>query len=129
VNPFLRSPSGLGTTVISLEKTEWEPNAPEPELRLVALYAAHSEGVKTWLSIEPIIPGVTYPEKIVQETKDYVDWYVLGAFNYYRQLSNLKKEDLQEWYNTHVKQAINLLESLNKDYYIKKELRRWIWLR
>ena len=116
----------LGTTVISLKPTDWEPYAPSPEERLAALKLAHSEGVKTWLSIEPIIPGITYPELIVAETMDYVDWFVLGAFNYSKRLGGISEAALREWYRTHVFDAIQILKDNGKGFHVKKELRRYL---
>jgi len=117
----------LGTTVISLKRTDWEPNAPPPEERLEALREAHEEGVKTWLSIEPIIPGITYPQLIVAETLDYVDWYVLGAFNYFSRFArNMKKFMLREWYRRHVREAIETLEINGRPYFVKRELRLYL---
>jgi len=116
----------LGTTVISLKPTDWEPYAPSPEERLEALKIAHSEGCKTWLSIEPIIPKVTYPEHIISETLDYIDWYVLGAFNYSKIIANVNKTMLKIWYEAHVVEAIKALRSYGKEFYIKKELRKYL---
>jgi len=115
----------LGTTVISLEATGWEPKAPPPTERLNALEFAHtSKGiVKTWISIEPIIPGTTDPFEIIRKTYRYTDWYVLGAFNYaYR--FGFEKSDLKRYYELYIPEAIKLLESLGKPYLIKKELKR-----
>ena len=118
----------LGTTITTIDDSaasDWEIKAPPPSMRLKALYEAKKKGVKIWLSIEPVIPGTTYPETIIRKTW-YVDWYVLGAFNYVKQLGFRYSEDLRAWYLKHVKAAIKLLESLNKRYYIKKELRRYL---
>ncbi|RLG77838.1 MAG: hypothetical protein DRO12_01065 [Thermoprotei archaeon] len=124
---FLRHPNmWLGTTVISLEPTDWEPYAPSPEERLSALKSAHSKGVRTWLSVEPIIPRTTYPELIVGETLDYVDWYVLGAFNYSGRLAKMGKDVLKGWYRDHVVQAISILRSHGREFHIKKELRKYL---
>ena len=116
----------LGTTVISLERTYWEPHAPSPEERLAALELAHDEGVKTWLSIEPIIPSITYPERIVIETLDYVDWYVLGAFNYSKRLGGVGEASLKDWYRLHVNNAVQILVHESKPFHIKKELKRYL---
>ena len=120
----------LGTTLTALDSRVaylWEPGAPSPVLRVVALERAREAGVRTWVSIEPIIPGVTYPEAIVEETVDFVDWYVLGSLNYVRQLRLPYREpDLREWYREHVVRALELLSGYGKPYFIKKELRRII---
>ena len=131
----------IGTTVITLDTyiaRQLEPRAPSPIGRLKALKWMHDMQVKTWLSIEPIIPYVTYPEDIVEATKDFIDWYVLGAFNYSERImlpkvnnhipddGKFTRQELAEWYGIHVKKAIELLESYGKKYYVKKELRRYL---
>ncbi|RLG59857.1 hypothetical protein DRN86_03580 [Candidatus Geothermarchaeota archaeon] len=131
----------LGTTITTLSDNVaevLEPGATLPSARLAALKFAHEKGVKTWISIEPIIPYVTYPEDIVRETAEYVDWYVLGSLNYWRLLRIPKicdpmpedgmftSRDLAMWYNKHVPETVKILESLGKDYFIKKELMRWL---
>ena len=120
----------LGSTVIVLDKTEWEPYAPEPMDRLKALKFAKKKklGIKTWLSIEPIIPKLTWVEDIVNEALDYVDFFVLGAFNYTKQLGvKFIDEELKiKWYRKHVPKAIELLKKYNKRFLIKRELRRYL---
>ena len=65
--------------------------------------------------------------QIIEETKDYVDWYVLGALNYTKQLKlPYTKQQLKDYYMKHVVAAIRLLESLNKKYHIKKELKKYL---
>ena len=118
----------LGATVVSLERNEYEPLAPPPEDRLEALKQAKQRGVKTWLSIEPIIPSITYPEDIVEVTLGYVDWYVLGSLNYCRQLKlhSLTEGTLKLWYAAHVKSAVELLKKHGKQFHIKRELLKLI---
>jgi len=117
----------LGTTVISLEKTWFEPKAPPPSERLKYIKEAHEKGVKTWLSIEPIIPETTFPEEIVEQTLNYVDFYVLGAFNYAKQLGfKYTKEQLKKWYLNHVKEAVKILNKNKKQYHIKIELLKYL---
>jgi len=116
----------LGTTITSLGITEWEPLAPPPIERLEALRKAHDAGVKTWVSIEPIIPEVTDPHLIIASTHGYVDWYVLGAFNYAGMLAPSMKHKLREWYLQHVPRALALLQDLSKPFFVKKELKRYL---
>ena len=116
----------LGSTVISLRQTDWEPYAPHPLERLKALRFAHNKGVKTWLSIEPIIPGVTDAEAIIRESLSYIDWYVLGSFNYSERLAKIPKSQLKKWYKEEIPKAVKLLEEHGKPYHIKKELQNII---
>jgi len=125
---FSNAEMWLGTTAIVLDKTSWEPLAPEPMVRLNALKYAKKFGIKTWLSIEPIIPKLTWPEEIVEETLDYVDFYVLGSFNYAKQLGyKFVDEELKaKWYRKHVVNAIEILKEHNKQFIIKKELKKYL---
>ena len=120
----------LGTTITTIDDSEasyWEPNAPPPSARLEALKLARSKGVKTWVSIEPIIPKVTYPLEIVEESVDFVDFYVLGAFNYTKLLHiDITEEMLKEWYRSHVPPTISALKGYGKSLFIKKELRKYL---
>jgi len=117
----------LGSTVISIDKNDWEPYAPTPKSRILALSIAHDDGVKTWMSIEPIIPGVTKPEEIIKETWEYVDYYVLGSLNYPRQLKlPFTEAELKRYYMEHIPRAVRLLRELDKKYTIKKELKRYV---
>jgi len=117
----------LGTTIISTRKTDLEPLAPEPRDRIVNLEAAKVFGIKTWVSIEPIIPGITDPTEIIMETLESADLYILGAFNYTKQLGfEITEEEKKAWYQKHVPKAISLLKSYGKQFFIKKELRRYL---
>lgn len=130
IDIMLQGDIWLGTTITTTDDkaaSDWEPRAPPPSARLRALYEAKRKGVKTWISIEPIIPGTTYPEIIIRKTLWYVDWYVLGSLNYVKQLKlAFREEDLRQWYEKHVKPAIKLLKELNKPFHIKKELRKYL---
>jgi len=120
----------LGTTVITLINSVaavLEPNAPNPWLRLEALKIAKEYRVGTWLSIEPIIPTIPDLLDIIKYSKDFIDYYVLGAFNYPKHLGfNLSREELRRYYQYEIPKAIELLESYGKKYFIKKELRKYL---
>ena len=114
----------LGTTVVTLEKWQkYEPKVPSPFERLHALRLAKEYGVKTWLSIEPLIPQKN-PEAIIKISADFVDYYVLGSLNY--RLLGFRKEELRKFYKEKVPQMINLLEELGKEFVIKKELKKFL---
>lgn len=95
---------------------QWEPNAATPLNRLLALSTAHERGIKTWVSLEPVIyPSQTL--KLIEESYAYVDLYKIGTINY----SERKKEI--DWKDFGQK-AVKLLETLGKEYYIKDDLRK-----
>jgi len=120
----------LGTTIIDItDKARLlERNAPNPLERIRALeFAKKSRKVKTWISLEPIIPGISYPWSIVDITKDFIDFYVLGSFNYSKRLGfNISEQEKKQWYREHVKKAIIEMTIWHKQYFIKKELRKYL---
>jgi len=126
----------FGTTIVTVDPLEakyLEPGAPDPQQRMISLRVAKmfSEKIKTWISIEPIIPEVTDPQEIIMYTSDYVDYYVLGAFNYSERLADklgrkYTKEQLKRYYREHIPGVIKTLEELGKQYHIKKELKRYL---
>lgn len=120
----------LGTTVTTLSDElagSLEPGAPHPRARLEALRVAHEAGVKTWLSVEPIIPLAT-TLKVVCESMEFVDFYVLGSLNYAERLGLLEGDSklLESWYKALVPRMVEVLERHNKQYIIKKELKRYL---
>jgi len=116
----------LGTTLTSTHPNIYEPNAPTPIQRMNALYKAYKHGVKTWISLEPIIPDITYPETIIMLTYAFTDFYVLGALTYNRELLDISRHRLKKWYNKHVPRAIKFLELKHKKYHIKNNLKKYL---
>jgi len=72
----------FGMTLTSTEAIPDEPFATPNPQRLETLKKAHDMGIETWASIEPWIPNVTFPEQILAASKEFVDFYILGAFRY-----------------------------------------------
>jgi DNA repair photolyase len=59
----------------------WEPGAALPSDRIAALKLAHERGIKTWVSLEPVIdPAQTLA--LVEATHEYVDFYGVGKWNH-----------------------------------------------
>jgi len=106
----------LGMTVISLMANRYEPRASRPISRLHVLEEAHRRGIRTFISIEPWIPGITDPVKIMKATRRYVDWYILGKLNYLHVPP--------EFYKRHMPRVMEFVESEGIKVFIKKELRR-----
>ena len=123
---LLASNVWLGTTVTSLNDILDEPLAPPNSDRIEALLTAHETyKIKTWMSMEPIIPKVTIPRKIVEKTHEFVDYYVLGKLNYAKRFGYAPSDNFfDDWYRRHVSPAVKLLKELGKPFFIKKELRK-----
>lgn len=113
----------LGTTLTStsIDKISDEPNAPSNYARMSALETAHEEHhIKTWVSIEPWIPNLTDPIRIIEMTYSFVDWYVIGKLNYAKHFGYIIPQD---YYRKELPKVIEFCEELGINYLIKKELR------
>lgn len=95
--------------------TEFEPNAPAPADRMAALREAHERGIPTWVSLEPVIDPQQALE-IIRQTHAFVDTYKVGRWNYDKRAATIDWPKFRE-------EVVALLDSLGKDYYIKKDLR------
>ena len=102
------------TFIDESQSLEWEPKAALPEDRIKAIRQAKEKGIRTWVSLEPVIDPEQSLE-IIRQTKDFVDKYKVGKLNYH------KREKEINW-TRFAKEAIALLKKYNKDYYIKKDL-------
>ena len=73
---------GVTLTFISeVDSYIWEPHAAPVVHRLDSLKAAHEAGIKTWVSMEPVIdPQQTLD--LIRLTYRYVDHYKVGRWNH-----------------------------------------------
>ena len=92
----------------------WEPGASLPQHRIKALQEAHSLGIQTWASLEPVIDPAQSLQ-IIRETKDFVDEYKIGRWNHD------PRADRIDW-KAFGQEAVELCRTLGKKYYIKKDL-------
>lgn len=78
-----RNRFGVTLTGLSPEHAlRWEPNAPLPTQRLASLATAHRKGIRTWVSLEPVInPELTLD--IIQRTFPFVAHFAVGKLNYH----------------------------------------------
>ena len=63
-------------------RKRWEHNAPSIESRMQSMRTAHQMGIKTWVSLEPVID----PEEalmVVRKLADSVDVWKVGKLNHY----------------------------------------------
>lgn len=106
-------------TFVDEEKSkEWEVNASSPNDRMETLKFAHSMGIETWVSLEPVIePSESL--KIIELTHEFVDLYKIGILNYNELSKTLDCKDFGT-------KAIKLLEKYNKKYYIKDDLKKYL---
>ncbi len=110
----------------SLKSCDWEPLAAYPWERILTLKRAHTLGIRTWVSLEPVIdPHVTI--QIIEETHTFVDLFKVGKLNYADKLPETFKSQVKDinWHKF-VEDAITTLEHYDCKYYIKKDLRRFL---
>jgi DNA repair photolyase len=97
---------------------KWEPGAALTEARIKSLYQAHEKGIKTWVSLEPVL----YPEvtlEIISQTHAMVDMFKVGTLNYHPHSRSI------DWHKFAV-DVKNRLTETKCDYYLKEDLRKWL---
>ena len=96
-----------------------EPGTDGPGVRLEALERAHSRGIFTWVSLEPVLdPEVSL--EIIRRTHDIVDHYKIGTLNHVDCSTTPK-----QW-RQFAKRAVDLCTAYGRSYYIKTALARLI---
>lgn len=119
--------SRYGTTLVFVgfkESGIYEPDAPSSFERMITLRKAHEQGIRTWVSLEPVInPKQTLD--LIHLTHDYVDEYKIGKLNHNKELE--QKIDREYGWRRFTQEAIELLEKYGKKYYIKDSLREFLY--
>lgn len=96
-----------------------EPEADTPQNRIKSLKEAHKLGIETWVSLEPVIlPSQSL--NLIDLTYEFVDLYKVGKLNGYPKIES--KINWREF----GKKAIDKLKRYNKEFYIKKDLRKYL---
>jgi DNA repair photolyase len=107
--------ASFGSTICFTKQDDaehWEPNAPPIDMRIDAIKAAHDEGIKTWVSLEPVIDPDQALE-LIERLHPIVDHWKVGKINY----RNLEVDWLK-----FRKDVATLLDSVGASYYLKKSL-------
>ncbi|MFH1952077.1 MAG: radical SAM protein [Pseudomonadota bacterium] len=105
----------FGTTLVFTEQKDadhWEPGAATITDRIKAIQTAYDRGIKTWVSLEPVID----PDQALQIIRDLhpiVEHWKVGKVNYH--------ETSVDWifFREEVKDLFN---DLGADYYLKNSL-------
>jgi DNA repair photolyase len=93
---------------------ELEPYAASPQQRMANLKTAHAAGIKTWVSLEPVLwPADSL--KIIEQTADFVNLYKIGKLNPTGPITN-------ELYRKFAIDAVDLCEQRGVKYYLKDNL-------
>ena len=114
-----KSYASFGTTLVFNEDSKlsryWEPYAPPYWDRVEAIKLAKNMGIKTWVSLEPVIEPVQSIQ-IVKELHRIVDHWKVGKINHYPEIE--KKHDWLHFRD----EIMHIFQQLNCNYYIKKSL-------
>lgn len=109
---------GATLTFLDAEKSKfWEPNAALPADRIEMLKTLKAEGVRTFVSFEPVIETAETLSLIdVCLAEDCVDVFKVGKLN------GMKTDSPQEWVSF-LDAVVKKLRAAGKQFYIKKDLR------
>ena len=111
----------IGATLTLIDEKEslyYEPGAATPKERLEALKIIHNEGVKTWVSFEPVIkPDITI--KLLELTQGYIDQYKVGKMNHY-------KLDIDINWGEFGNNIVKKLMEYKNNFYVKKDLYKYM---
>ena len=105
----------LGTTLVFTSQADadkWEPYAPSVDDRIIAIKHAHDRGIKTWVSLEPVISPAQALD-LIRELHPIVDHWKVGKLNY---------KNLPVDWIAFREEGKALLDSLGADYYLKRSL-------
>ena len=108
----------FGTTLIFTKQSladEWESRAPAISDRVKAIQIARERGIRTWLSLEPVIDADQGIQVLAYLYK-YIDHFKIGKINYWPELE--KKWDWVD-FREHAKE---LLDAVGASYYFKRSL-------
>lgn len=106
------------TFVDPAKSREWEPGAALPEDRFEAVRLARQIGIRTWVSLEPVIsPAESL--RIIDVMAPHVDLFKVGILNYHPLGKTI------DW-KAFGSEAVRRLEKYDKEYYIKDDLRAYL---
>jgi DNA repair photolyase len=99
-----------------IDSNMWEPGAASPQDRIESLKLAHAFGIKTWVSLEPVLdPDQTL--HLIDLTHEFVDFYGVGKLNH-----DAEREKSIDWKKFRT-DAESKLKEYGKDYKIKQKLK------
>lgn len=108
----------LGATLTYFEfynkKHDFEPYAPSTCYRIDMLHRTYNQGIKTFVSFEPVIsPLETF--RLMEVAKDYAHHYRIGKWNHDKRANEI------DWLQFGT-DAVEYCRSINKPVYIKNDL-------
>lgn len=104
------------TFIDPADSARWEPSAAAPADRLEAIATARTQGITTWVSLEPVI-DTEQTLDVIRATHHHVDLFKVGTLNHHELAKTI------DW-PAFAARVVALLEELGATYYIKNDLRR-----
>jgi DNA repair photolyase len=110
----------VGTTLLfskDATREKWEPNADTVQNRMDMIKKLHGAGIKTWVSVEPVID----PEQaldVMFALDEFVDTWKIGKLNHHKDIE-LHVNQTYGW-GRFLRDALTLVG--NGRYYIKDDL-------
>lgn len=96
------------------DRAEWEPNAASVADRIEAVKLAHDCGIRTWVSIEPVIDPAQSVE-IIRTLSPWADEFRVGKLNHHPLAKTI------DW-SAFAVQALDALQESGRDYMVKDAL-------
>lgn len=97
------------------DSLEWEPGSATPSDRILALDTLHDNGIKTWVSFEPVIvPSQSL--NLLKAVSGIVDHVKIGKLNNYQGID--KKID----WSAFIFESVRICRDAGLPFYIKKDL-------
>lgn len=117
---LLRDKDWFGVTLTfdnDADSQKWEPRAELPADRIATLWEAQMAGIKTWVSLEPIIdPDQTIA--LIKATAAFVDHYKVGKLNH--------DVNVEVDWKTAIPKIKQALDDCGCNYYIKQGTMRYV---
>lgn len=111
----------FGTTLLftkDADRAEWEPGAASVADRVEAIRRFHDAGVRTWVSIEPVIDPSQALE-LIAILNPWVDEWRVGKLNHHPHAKDV------DW-AAFAARAIRALEDSGRDFMVKDALRPYL---
>lgn len=117
IKEMTRVKVGATMTFLDPERSkEFEPNAASPEDRIYMLKMLHACGIRTWVSLEPVLD----PEQslaIIDAVSPFVDFFKVGTTNH---VDLPKPIDWQDF----ACDAVKKLMATGREFYVKADLQK-----
>jgi DNA repair photolyase len=128
----------FGTTITTLMRhKEFEPNAPDPFERMIALQEAHNAGLKTWISLEPAF-SIEESMRIIWNTFPFTGHYKVGKLNHRLEKEHIlgypvdrnpnanEKRIIHNFWHDYIFEIGSFLQCHEIPFYAKNKIRKFI---